>query len=101
MRVAVINLKTGLVENVAQVEDGDGSAPEDGFQFVPSDSAAIGDSWDGTNIIPAPQPVVEESLQPALGVALAQPAELAGAPTLQEQIDALSARLAVLEAKSQ
>lgn len=56
MRHAVINVTTGIVENVAEIVDGDGSTPEIGFIFVASETAGIGDTWDGTQIIAAPLP---------------------------------------------
>lgn len=62
MRVAVINLQSNKVENVGVVDDGDGSKAPDGYVFVISDSANIGDGWDGANIIPQPQPPVPPRL---------------------------------------
>jgi hypothetical protein len=59
MRIAVIDLASNLVVNVAHVEDGDGSTEPDGFLHIESNSANIGDSWDGTNIIPKPEPEPE------------------------------------------
>jgi hypothetical protein len=56
MRHAVINLTTGIVENVAEIVDGDGSTPETGFIFVASETAGAGDTWDGTQIVAAPSP---------------------------------------------
>lgn len=61
MRYAVINLATRLVENVAEIGDESHlevehrSKPEEGFSFVASDAAEIGDHWDGRDIIPARQ----------------------------------------------
>lgn len=56
MRIAIIDLSTKKVANVAEVEPGDGSVTSAGFLSVTSDDANIGDAWDGAKIIKAPEP---------------------------------------------
>lgn len=56
MRYAIIDLSTNLVVNVAEIEPGDGSTQPEGTLNFQSDTANIGDSWDGTSIIPQPAP---------------------------------------------
>ena len=56
MRYAIIDLSTNLVVNVAEIEPGDGSTQPEGTLNFQSDTAGIGDSWDGTNITPKPAP---------------------------------------------
>jgi hypothetical protein len=62
MRYAIIDLSTKLVINMAEIEPGDGSTQPEGFLNVQSQTANIGDSWDGTNIVlkPAPPPEVRK-----------------------------------------
>lgn len=76
MRVAVVNIATSIVENVAEIEDGDTSAPGEGYEFVPSDTANIGDTKAADGSFTAP--VVEEALAAApmgtsMGVQLTSP----------------------------
>lgn len=59
MRVAVVELASGLVVNVATVKSDDGSEPAEGFIHVPSISANIGDTWNGSQIIKKPEPPFE------------------------------------------
>ena len=56
MRYAIIDLSTNLVVNVAEIEPGDGSTQPEGTLNFQSDTAGIGDSWDGTSIVPKPAP---------------------------------------------
>jgi len=56
MRYAIIDLSTNLVANVAEIEPGDGSTQPEGTLNFQSDTAGIGDSWDGTSIVPKPAP---------------------------------------------
>ena len=56
MRYAIIDLSTNLVVNVAEIEPGDGSTQPEGTLNFQSDTAGIGDSWDGTSIVPKPEP---------------------------------------------
>lgn len=58
MRHAVINVATGLVENIAEIVDGDGSTVEAGYLLFSGD-ANIGDGWNGTSIVPQPRPEPE------------------------------------------
>jgi hypothetical protein len=92
MRHAVINVTTGIVENVAEIVDGDGSAPETGFIFVASETAGAGDTWDGTQIIAAPS-LLETPRRPQ--TAFVDPEK----EQFKADIAALTARLAALEAK--
>ena len=59
MRYAIIDLSTKLVINMAEIELGDGSTQPEGFLNVQSQTANIGDSWDGTSIVPKPTPPPE------------------------------------------
>ena len=59
MRYAIIDLATNLVVNVAEIEPGDGSTQPEGTLNFQSDTAGIGDSWDGTSIVPKPTPPPE------------------------------------------
>jgi len=59
MQYALIDLAANLVVNVVAIEPGDGSSEPEGFIHVQSDTAGIGDSWDGTNIVPKPVPPME------------------------------------------
>jgi hypothetical protein len=95
--VAVINQQTGLVENIAIIKDGDGSAPAEGFLLIRSEDAAIGDTWDGSQIIKAPQPIVEREAQEAQSLEAVSRAD--DAQALRIELDALTARLAKIEAK--
>jgi hypothetical protein len=52
MRCAVVEIATGIVKNVAEVEDGDGSSPAEGFAHIASDVANIGDVWNGSRFEP-------------------------------------------------
>ena len=59
MRYALIRVSDSLVENVVEVVEGDGSQPPEGFLLVASETAAIGDSYDGESFIsnePPPPP---------------------------------------------
>jgi hypothetical protein len=56
MRYAIIDLSTNLIVNVAEIEPGDGSTQPEGTLNFQSDTAGIGDSWDGTSIVPKPVP---------------------------------------------
>lgn len=56
MRYALINISTKLVVNVVEMVDGDNSSEPTGFIHVQSDTGNIGDSWDGTSIVPKPVP---------------------------------------------
>lgn len=98
-RIAVINLSTNLVENVAVVADGDGSKSADGYLFSPSDDASIGDGWDGQQIIKAaqPEPDIAVEAEPVLAGGGAK----LDTSNLQDQIDVISKRVAALEAKIQ
>jgi hypothetical protein len=55
MRAALIDLVSGLVVNVVVADASDHAAP-DGFLLVNSDTANIGDTWDGTQIVITPHP---------------------------------------------
>lgn len=91
MRYALINETTGLVENIVEVEDGDGSTVGKGYTLFLGD-AAIGDGWDGKEIIPQPQPIRE--IEPVIAVPVDPEKE-----QFKTQISALMDRLAALEAK--
>jgi hypothetical protein len=52
MRYAVINTATNLVENVVVIDAGDGSQDLPGHIHVQSDTANIGDGWNGMAIVP-------------------------------------------------
>ena len=56
MRYAIIDLATNLVVNVAEIEPGDGSTQPEGTLNFQSDTAGIGDSWNGISIVPKPVP---------------------------------------------
>ena len=65
MRHALIDTTSNMVVNVVVIDvsaesllpEELRSTPTEGYVLVPSDSAGIGDSWDGENIIPANQPM--------------------------------------------
>jgi hypothetical protein len=97
IRVAVVSEQSGLVENIAVIQDGDGSSPVKGFLLIPSEDAAIGDTWDGIQIVKPPQPIVETREQETLSVAMVGSAS--DRPTLNSDLDALAARVAAIEAK--
>jgi hypothetical protein len=46
MRYALV--ESGVVVNVVEVVEGDGSTAQEGQALVPSDTANIGDLWDGS-----------------------------------------------------
>lgn len=57
MNYAVVNKETSIVENVIVLEDVNAWTPPENMLVVPLDSAAgIGDTWDGTQFIYAPEP---------------------------------------------
>jgi hypothetical protein len=59
MNYAVVNKDTSIVENVIVLEDVNTWTPPENMLVVPLDSAAgIGDTWDGTQFIYAPEPEV-------------------------------------------
>lgn len=62
MRYALIDTKTGIVANVVEVEEGDGSTAPEGFSLMPAETASIGDTWNGDSFIspPGPVPTTEE-----------------------------------------
>ena len=60
MRYAIIDLATNLVVNVAEIEPGDGSTQPEGTLNFQSDTAGIGDNWDGIKIVPKPIPPQEK-----------------------------------------
>lgn len=96
-RIAVINLKSGLVENVAVIKDGDGSTAPIGSVFIHSDEADIGDSWDGTQIVKA-KPVIDVQLPVEM---LARSGEAMSDEIMSDsdRIAALEVRVSVLEAR--
>lgn len=47
MRYALIEVTSGIVINVVEIDDGDGSTDPEGCTHVASETANIGDSWDG------------------------------------------------------
>lgn len=61
MRYALIDLSTNVVSNVVEIAEGDGSTTPAGFLTLASDTADIGDSWDGEKFILKQQPSLEES----------------------------------------
>jgi hypothetical protein len=56
MRYALINLGLGKVVNVVEIDSDDGSVDPNGCIHVQSDSANIGDIWDGSSIISVSPP---------------------------------------------
>ena len=96
-KIAIINLETGLVDNIAAVRDGDGSTAPDGFLFVPSEAATIGDSWDGAQIVKAVSLVSNDVA--SAEIQGAGPETLNHATVSRDEFDALAERVAVLEAK--
>lgn len=56
MRYAFIDTNSNLVVNVVEIIDGDTSTEPHGFLNVRSDTANIGDGWNGTAIVPKPVP---------------------------------------------
>lgn len=53
MRYALIDLGTNLVVNVVEIDPNDGSVTPANHLTIQSDTANIGDSWDGAHIVPA------------------------------------------------
>lgn len=47
MRVAIVSDETRIVENVAVADSG--FNPGEGLSSIPSETAKVGDSWDGAN----------------------------------------------------
>jgi hypothetical protein len=59
MNYAVVNKDTSIVENVIVLEDVNAWTPPENMLVVPLDDVAgIGDTWDGTQFIYAPEPEV-------------------------------------------
>lgn len=90
MRYALIDLSLGKIVNVVEIEPNDGSKEPAGFIHVQSDDAAIGDDWDGQQIVKA-APVDD-----ALAIDAAGGAVSVDMPTTQQQIDDITARVAQL-----
>jgi hypothetical protein len=56
MRFALIELASGIVQNVVEIDADDGSIDPEGFAHIASDAADIGDRWDGTKFVRAELP---------------------------------------------
>lgn len=56
MRYALIDLSSSRVVNVVEIEEGDGSSDPEGMIHVASETASIGDGWDGASFVPPPVP---------------------------------------------
>lgn len=63
MRYALVNDSTGLVENTVVIGDESGvpvelrSKPPQGYSHIQTDTAGIGDTWNGSAFIPANPPM--------------------------------------------
>ena len=59
MRYALVNTETNIVENMIELEEGAVWSPPQGHIIVPYETAVgFGDTWNGTEFIPAPKPFV-------------------------------------------
>lgn len=57
MRYAMINISTGIVENVIEVDSDSDYTPPDGYEIELSDTANIGDTYADGVFTPPPPPV--------------------------------------------
>ena len=57
MKIAIVSDETNIVENVAIADSG--FNPGEGLSAIPSETAKVGDSWDGSNFT-TPEIVVPE-----------------------------------------
>lgn len=66
MNYALVNSESGVVENVIILEEGAQWTPPDGMNLVLLQGEfGIGDTWDGSQFIRAPEPVSDsEEIQP-------------------------------------
>ena len=66
MRYALVNLTENLVANVVEIGEADGSNAPAGFLHVASETASIGDGWDGAAIVEKTRPTVQAKAQPVV-----------------------------------
>lgn len=66
MRRALIESSTGKMVNVIEIEADSIWQPPEGCELLDeanSQQASPGDTWDGTNFIPAPEPIPEAPIR--------------------------------------
>ena len=51
MRKALIELTTGMVVNIIEIEDGVNWQPSSGHKLIEAGNASLGDTWDGSKFV--------------------------------------------------